>query len=47
VDFKLADGSLVAPGAKIISLNTNVANTENWSLLGERNDPAHHLEWLE
>ena len=35
------------PNAKLISLNTQTSNTQDWWLLGERNDPGDHIAWLE
>jgi sphingomyelin phosphodiesterase len=35
------------PKGRIISLNTNVCNDEDWFLLNERFDVGKHLEWLE
>lgn len=32
---------------KIIVVNTQVCNNENYFLLSEREDPGHAIEWLE
>ena len=47
VDFKLKNGKMIAPGAKIIGLQTNVANPLNFLLYGDPSDPGDHLAWLE
>nr|XP_027237777.1 sphingomyelin phosphodiesterase-like [Penaeus vannamei] len=34
------------PGLRILSVNMNYCNTQNWWLLLQRNDPAGQLQWL-
>ena len=34
-------------GSRVLALNTQVSNTENWYLPGFKNDPADHIAWLE
>ncbi|XP_076361284.1 sphingomyelin phosphodiesterase-like [Tachypleus tridentatus] len=36
----------VNPGLKIISINTNYCNNQNWWLLLNSTDPAEELQWL-
>lgn len=45
-EFKLPGGK-GAPGSRVISLNTQASNTQNWYLPGFKNDPADHIAWLE
>lgn len=44
--FKLADGSELK-GSKVIVIQTNASNSENWYMPAYKNDPAKHIEWLE
>jgi len=46
-DLKKPNGDLVAPGAKLIALNTQAWNTDNWWIAGEREDPGGQIKWLE
>jgi hypothetical protein len=46
IPFKLANGKEVK-GSRVLSINTNVSNSENWYLPGFKNDPGQHIEWLE
>lgn len=46
-DFKKPDGTLVAPGAKVIGINTQAMNQANWWVFGMREDPGNHMQWLE
>ena len=36
----------VFPGLRIISLNTNTCNTQNWWMLVNMTDPDNELQWL-
>ena len=45
-DLKLPGGR-VAKGGKVISLNTQPWNTNNWYSLGSKYDPGNELTWLE
>ncbi|RWS11022.1 sphingomyelin phosphodiesterase-like protein, partial [Dinothrombium tinctorium] len=36
----------IRPNLKLISLNTNYCNNQNWWLLLNSTDPAHELQWL-
>ena len=36
----------VRPGLKLISLNMNYCNNQNWWLLLNATDPAGELQWL-
>jgi hypothetical protein len=47
MDLNGTDGKPILPGAKLISLNTQAENTDNWWLAGEREDPGSQIEWLE
>ena len=47
MDMKFADGTSVLPNAKLISLNTQDMNNDNWWLAGTRQDPGGMMEWLE
>jgi hypothetical protein len=44
--LRLKDGR-VFEKTKIIGLNTQACNIENWHLLKNRYDPGQELEWLE
>ena len=50
VPFSLSRGAFFAArpksGIKIISLNTNFCNNQNWWLLINSTDPADQLQWL-
>ncbi|XP_035688597.1 sphingomyelin phosphodiesterase-like [Branchiostoma floridae] len=37
---------LIRPGLRLISINTNYCNTNNWWLLLNTTDPAGQLQWL-
>mmetsp|Transcript_33587 Transcript_33587/g.24240 ORF Transcript_33587/g.24240 Transcript_33587/m.24240 type:complete len:384 (-) Transcript_33587:78-1229(-) len=45
--LKLSDGSEPIPGSKVIALNTQTCNDQNWFILGQRNDPGNQLDFLE
>jgi hypothetical protein len=47
MDFKSRDGTIVSPGAKIISLNTQAANLHNFWIIGEREDIGGQMSWFE
>lgn len=34
-------------GVRVIGLNTEATNNQNWWLISQFNDPSHHLSWLE
>ncbi|XP_050739102.1 sphingomyelin phosphodiesterase-like isoform X2 [Eriocheir sinensis] len=34
------------PGLRVVSVNTNYCNSQNWWLLMENNDPVGELQWL-
>ena len=44
--FKLPGGNVVN-GSRVISLNTQVADSLNWYLPGINNDPGNQMAWLE
>lgn len=43
----LGDGSEPIPGSKVIALNTQTCNDQNWYILGERYDLGGQLAFLE
>jgi len=47
MDLKLKNGKQVPSGSKIISLNTNAADGNNYRLVNERSDPGNQMEWFE
>lgn len=47
MDLKLKNGKATPHGSKIISLNTNASEGDNWKLINERSDPGRQMEWLE
>ena len=47
MDLVGTDGKPVLPGAKMIALNTQAENTDNWWLAGTREDPGNQITWLE
>lgn len=46
IPFKLADGT-VLENSKVIAINTQASNPENWYLPGFKYDPGNHIAWLE
>lgn len=47
LDIKLENGKGVPEGSKAITINTNVCNSLNFNIWGEREDPGHMFSWLE
>jgi len=48
IDFNDFDGAAMGPdGSKVIALNTQSANTDNWWIFGQRSDPGGVIAWLE
>lgn len=44
---QLKNGKSLPAGSRIIAYNTNVCDSLNWYLMGERQDPGHQFAWLE
>lgn len=47
MDLSLKNGKELPAGSKVIALNTNSCDMNNWYILGERSDPGHQFAWLE
>jgi hypothetical protein len=43
--LKLKDGR-VFPSTKVIAINTQACNNENWELIKDRYDPGDEITWL-
>lgn len=44
--LKLKDGR-VFPNTKVIAVNTQACNNQNWELIKNRYDPGNEIAWLE
>lgn len=42
----LKNGKKMPEGSRLIGINTNVCDSLNWWILGERVDPGNHFAWL-
>lgn len=42
----LKNGKTMPNGSRLIAYNTNVCDSLNWWIVGERIDPANHFAWL-
>ena len=42
----LVNGKTLPAGSRLIAYNTNVCDSLNFNIWGERDDPGHHYEWL-
>lgn len=47
MEMKLRNGKDLPANSRIIALNTNVCDTNNMYILGEREDPGNQFAWLE
>jgi hypothetical protein len=45
MDIELERGTL-SPNTRLIAINTQVCDSLNWHLMGERQDPGGMFEWL-
>ena len=45
MDIELERGT-VSPNTRLIAINTQVCDSLNWHLMGERQDPGGMFEWL-
>lgn len=47
MDITLKNGKSLPAGSRVIAINTNNCDTNNFAIWGEREDPGHQFAWLE
>ena len=46
-DISLENEKTFPKGSKVLAINTNVCNSLNFNIWGERDDPGHMFAWME
>ena len=46
-EISLKNGKTLPTGSRLIAINTNTCDLNNFEIWGDREDPAHQFAWLE